>query len=85
MVIRIQSEEMLHYLREFYNDTKSWITANMFKSILEKEKGLKMSWYSVEKRLRDLEREGKTENIKVAGYGSSGYTEVWRPTEIIGI
>ena len=79
--IKIQSEEILHYLREFYNETKAWITVNMFKSMLKEKTSLILSWYSVEKRFRDLEREGEIENIRVYGYGSTGYTEVWRPTE----
>jgi len=83
--IRIQPEEMLHYLREFYNKTKAWITVNMFKSMLQENNSLILSWYSIEKILRVLEREGKVEHIPVYGYGSGGHTEVWKPTEMVGI
>jgi len=80
--IRIQAEELLHYLREFWNTHKSWVTINMFRKLLEERNGLKMCWYTVERKFYELERETLVENIKVYGYGSSGYTLVWRPTEI---
>ena len=83
--IKIHAQEILHHLRTFWGTHEAFVTVNMFRNYLEKEKGLKMCWYTVEKKFHELERERLTESLRVFGYGSDGYTLVWRPTEGVEI
>ena len=81
--IELTAEQLLQYLNEICGEERIWATVNKIRSYLRDEKSRMLWWVTIERRLLELEQQGKVEKTKIFGGGvQSGKTFVWRPLNI---